>query len=210
VDCYNLTSIGIGAFENCANLKNVALYEGVDSIGENAFKGCDCTIYCMFDEQPETWNTNWNPDGCEVVWLGGAVKTWNISKTAEDDVIAKLYSNIHHQNKWSLFISGKGKMKDYSRYEMPWYFDTSNIASVAILDGVTNIGQYAFYKCTSLTNTVIPDSVTSIGEWAFASCSRLTSINIPEVVTNVGYGAFCDCSNLTSITIPNGVTSIGS
>ena len=38
---------------------------------------------------------------------------------------------------------------------------------VVIPDGVTSIGEGAFYKCSSLTSVMIPRSVTRIGEYAF-------------------------------------------
>ncbi|MBE7041973.1 MAG: leucine-rich repeat domain-containing protein [Ruminococcaceae bacterium] len=74
---------------------------------------------------------------------------------------------------------------------------------------VTTIGEYAFYRCDSLTNITIPNSVTTIGYSAFGDCDRLTSITIPNSVTSIGERAFFDCDSLTSITIPNSVTSIG-
>jgi len=73
---------------------------------------------------------------------------------------------------------------------------------------VTNIGQYAFQCCYSLTSVTIPQGVTSIGQNAFERCSNLTSITIPQSVTSIGRTAFLLCSGLTSITIPQGVTSI--
>ena len=39
-----------------------------------------------------------------------------------------------------------------------------------------NIGDHAFYGCTSLTNITIPDRVTSIGVNAFHSCSNLANV----------------------------------
>ena len=48
---------------------------------------------------------------------------------------------------------------------------------VVILDGVTTIGQNAFYNCESLQSVTIPKSVTSIEYSAFAYCSGLTTIN---------------------------------
>ena len=74
--------------------------------------------------------------------------------------------------------------------------------------GLTRIGVFAFFSCTSLTSVTIPNSVTSIGENAFLACLGLTSITIPNSVTSIGSGAFQECSSLTSITIPNSVTTI--
>ena len=74
---------------------------------------------------------------------------------------------------------------------------------------VTSIGNYTFYKCSSLTSVTLPNSVTSIGELAFFECSSLTSVTIPNSVTSIGEDAFSCCSSLTSITIPESVTSIG-
>ena len=61
----------------------------------------------------------------------------------------------------------------------------------------------------NITEAVIPDGVTSIGDWAFWNCIALTSITIPDSVTSIGKGAFLDCTSLTSVNIPDSVTSIG-
>ena len=117
----------------------------------------------------------------------------------------------------TLTISGSGKMKDY-RYSplsayydnpAPWYSQRDSIKNVFISHGVTQIGDHAFYSCSSLTSINIPSSVTSIRDYAFSWCSSLTSINIPSSVTSIGYYAFYRCSSLTSINIPSSVTSIG-
>ena len=107
-----------------------------------------------------------------------------------------------------LTISGTGNMKDYYSYGSPFYYNSS-IKSVVIEDGVTSIGDEAFYRCDGLTSITIPDSVTSIGSDAFCYCSSLTSVTIGNSVTSIESYAFCLCSSLTSITIPNSVTSIG-
>ena len=74
---------------------------------------------------------------------------------------------------------------------------------------VTQIGEYAFSDCTSLTSVTIPDSVTLIGFGAFRDCTSLTSVTIPDSVTKIGYSAFEGCTSLTDVTIGNGVTEIG-
>jgi len=114
-------------------------------------------------------------------------------------------------NEDTLTIKGKGEMSDYNRYKtktVPWISSRKSITTVIIEDGVTSIGDAAFFDCTSLTSIVIPNSVTSIGNYAFNTCSSLTSIIIPDGVTHIGNSAFFDCSNLTSILIPNGITTI--
>lgn len=83
-----------------------------------------------------------------------------------------------------------------------------DVKNAEIPDGVTRIGNNAFYNCTSLTNVTIPNSMTSIGASAFYNCSGLTSIIIPDGVTTIGDNAFSDCTGLKSITIGNKVTSI--
>ena len=120
----------------------------------------------------------------------------------EGDLTWKLYED------GTLNISGTGAMKDYS-YDSPATRKKDNVKKVVIEDGVTSIGAYAFYNCSSLTDITISGSVTSIGKSAFYNCSSLTDITIPGSVTSIGEIAFSWCSNLTSIEIPSSVTSIG-
>ena len=134
------------------------------------------------------------PD-CDTV-LEKGYTYWN-----EDNLIWKLYED------GTLNISGTGAMKDYDNDPSP-ACRNSNVKKVVIEDGVTSIGNYAFWGCSNLTSITIPDSVTSIGDSAFNTCSSLTSLTIPNSVTSIGDSAFNTCSSLTSITIPDGVTSI--
>ena len=109
-----------------------------------------------------------------------------------------------------LTISGTGEMYDYDySNNSPWNSYKQQIKTININDGVTSIGDYAFFNCKSLTSITIPNSVTSIEYRAFYYCDALTSISIPNSVTSIGDEAFQFCPSLTSITIPNSVTSIG-
>ena len=108
-----------------------------------------------------------------------------------------------------LTISGSGDMHGYDHLGAPWYGIRSPVKSAVIADGVTSIGDSAFFDCTSLTSVTIPDSVTSIGEYAFYNCTSLTSVTIPNSVTSIGEYTFYNCTSLTSVAIPDSVTSIG-
>lgn len=94
-------------------------------------------------------------------------------------------------------------------YARNLYLNDTLITDLTIPESVTSIGNYTFYKCSSLTSVTIGNSVTTIGDWAFLGCRGLTSITISNSVTSIGNYAFYTCSGLTSITIPNSVTSIG-
>lgn len=107
----------------------------------------------------------------------------------------------------TLTISGTGNMEDYYSWSTkPWL--EKSVKTIIINEGVTNIGEYAFYGCRSLASIIISDSVTSIGDYAFEYCSGLTSITIPNSVTSIEAHVFQNCSSLISITIPDSITSI--
>ena len=104
----------------------------------------------------------------------------------------------------TLTISGNGRMGDYDHSNKPW---GSDITQVIIEEGVTYIGQWAFYRC-NLESVSIASTVTSIGDSAFQS-ARLTSITIPEGVTGVGEGAFAECKSLVEVKFPSTLQFIG-
>ena len=69
---------------------------------------------------------------------------------------------------------------------------------MTIPDGVTSIGECAFFGCSSLTSITIPNSVRSIGDWAFENCSRLAVIYCEAESEPEGWSgywkAYCDAT----------------
>ena len=106
----------------------------------------------------------------------------------------------------TLTISGTGKMEDYktsgNTLAFPsWKSYISFVKHVIIEDGVTSIGDAAFYsesyyKSSRLISVAIPSSVTSIGANAFSGCFGLTSIIIPDNVTRIWKDAFLYVPNV--------------
>lgn len=99
-----------------------------------------------------------------------------------------------------------GYLNSYSIFS---YFSNNTVISVTIPNGVTTIGENAFYQCKALTSVTIPDSVTNIESHAFSCCDNLQNITIPTGVTTIGNFAFSLCPKLTVVNIPSNVTSLG-
>ena len=110
----------------------------------------------------------------------------------------------------TLTIKGEGAMRGYSASDKaPWRSFVSQLKSIVIEDGVTAIGQYAFYQCLYVENAEIADSVESIGKAAFEWCHHLRGVVIPEKVTVIPEDAFADCQYLKFVTMEGDVTIIG-
>ncbi len=139
----------------------------------------------------------------------------NAQLKAASDASARS-GNIYSGTDWNLgetdkklVIESDAGMADWciaktSRVET---FYEDKITSVEIKDGVSYIGEEAFFYCQNITSVTIPSSVTSIESGAFDLCTGLPQITIPNSVINIEASAFYGCRQLTEITIPN-ITNI--
>ncbi len=133
-----------------------------------------------------------------------------------------------------MVISGNGAMANYDDYNsLPWKDYMTSIGEVYVEEGVTTIGNSAFFRSSLSSITFEENScLTTIGLDAFYNCTNLQSITIPASVedikshsfrdsglssitfeensclTTIGLNAFYNCTNLQSITIPASVQTI--
>jgi len=215
-DCSALTSVSLpdsmsnrlflDMFEGCTNLKSVDIPDGITDIYEGDLASCPNWADIYYDNWGRVWN--------RVVS--------NVRDSIPDRMNVHFKDNIYDSGScgenvtWTLTadgtltISGTGAMTDYT-YDSrsPWYSCRTYIKRVVMQQGVTSIGDHAFWDCSGLTSVTIPDGVTSIGGDAFSGCAALTSVTIPGSVTSIGGGAFSGCTSLTSVAIPSSVTEIG-
>lgn len=101
----------------------------------------------------------------------------------------------------TLFISGTGATPDYdfSTYtNSPIYKHRTNIKKVVFESGVTTVGNYLFYKYSTIESVTFADTVHTIGECAFCQCTAMSGLlDIPASV--VGESAFYECEKVTSV-----------
>ena len=223
----NVTIIGEGSFQNCSSLTSVDIPENVMRIENKAFGGCSNLNVIKFmgsavqikEDSFENVTATVAYPGNESSWKEevrkdyGGTLTWEsyIADFTVDSGSCGENVNWTLDKSGQLRISGTGEMTNYTNEnenECPWYSYRGQIVSAVIEEGVTSIGNYAFYSLYNLPEINIPDSIVSIGTSALSACSELTSITIPDGVTTIGESAFSSCGNLTSIDIPNSVTSI--
>jgi hypothetical protein len=233
-----ITSIGGNAFSGCTSFTEITIPANVTSIASGAFSGCTNLTDIIIDNDKVTgnWGDRFPADNLSVTFkknigitafynctrLTGVTLTEDVATigtgaftgcTGLTDIIIDTdkVTTTQTSNWQTIFPAGsysvtfKKNVGNYAFYSSTW-----SLTSVTIAEGVTSIGNSAFYNCRSLTGITIPEGVTSIGNSAFYGCTSLTGITIPAGVTSIGQEAFRGCTGLIGITIPAGVMSIGS
>ncbi len=109
----------------------------------------------------------------------------------------------------TLTISGEGEMANYTKNKAPWSDRQKTIQTVIVNQGVTAIGNYAFFNCVALSNISLPDGLKQIGASALSNCKTLASIEMPDTITSIGSYSFAQCSLLQNIELSKGLRKIG-
>lgn len=76
----------------------------------------------------------------------------------------------------------------------------SNLRSIILPDGVTDIGINCFLGCSSMVILELGSSLRTISNNMVADCVSLEEINIPDTVTRIGSYAFARCTSLSTVT----------
>ena len=201
----SVTKIGKNAFLGCFDLMNAEIPSCVTEIEEGAFELCqniqalrifsrNCVIFDSADTICDSTVIFGYAGSTAEAYAQKYARTFEVIPEGQDENtitgtfgIDRMLSYNLNKKTGVLVISGEGKIPDYKIDSYtPWYSYRSLITSVVINDGVTKIGDFAFYGCEELTDIAIPSSIKLIGDAAFASCSSLTEITIPASVKKLG------------------------
>ena len=113
----------------------------------------------------------------------------------------------------TLTFSGNKGIEDFMMDghipEPDWYVWSNKVEHIIINDGITGIGQWAFYAFVKLKTVEMADSVTYIKNEAFASCRNLRSIRLSLNVRNIEGDAFYACERLEHLTLPDTLKTLG-
>ena len=208
----NVRYIAPWAFQNCTALENIDLGNNITQIGQEAFANCESLTSIVLPDSVTSLG--------EMLFKGTKIKSITIPKSVKYATINQTGPLAGSVIEEVIFEEGTKTILHHICSTPPNY--KSYIKHVYIPDGVTSIGNNAFYNCKNLQEVNIPKEVTSIGNEAFYNCSSMTDAvfnyndEIIETTNNGGqlyslsisYNAFYGCSSLTNIKLTDNVKYI--
>ena len=195
-----IESIGSNAFGGCEKLESVELGK-VKSMGNGVFINCPSLKSLKIEGDENLVLSSNTVASWGTNWPGAApletfelgAGTINFNLNGKKDTLKEVKLGDGVKDIPDYFLSGCTKLE-----------------TLEIGNGITKIGNRAFQQ-TNITSIAIPDSVTVIGEQAFNGCTSLTEVNVPKnsKLETIGDGAFYD-TRVLKMYLPGGVKTLGS
>lgn len=179
----DVTKIGNEAFYGATSLIKVYLPDGLIEIGDNAFFGLDYVSSISI------------PRSVEIIGSNPFYGMYSL----EEIIVA--YENKN-------FTVQQGALYNRKTDLLIAYPRCYTASSFVFRDGITGIGDNAFWYNNNMLDIQFPDSLTYIGDSAFSGCSNMTFSDLPISLQVIGPAAFMS-SSITKVTIPATIQSMG-
>ena len=194
------------SFAFCSLMNTVHIPRSVNKIEKFAFSHCDALKDVYFGGTSEEWDS--------IVEYGDGDDSLKNAEIHYETDEFPIHGQCGESATWeysaadkTLVIDGTGKM---FRYDYgggaPWR--DFSIERIIVKDGITSIGDMAFFQTKGLVSVQISDTVTEIESAAFGFCHTMTDIRLSGSLETVGGGAFASCGKLSSVELPASLTDL--
>lgn len=180
-----VTEIAEDAFQFCENLTSVEIPDTVQTIGKNAFWSCHKL-------QHVTLPKNLAAVGDNCFRSCGLLAELEIPVTLQ-----KIGLDAFCDTAWLKNQQTENPLVQVNHILID--ATTCSGTAVEVPDGVTEIGNFAFYNCGNLQKIMLPASVTKIDWGAFWQCSGLETLTVQGNLAKIGESAFSDCTKLSAV-----------
>lgn len=172
-----VTRVGKRAFYGKKDIKEVVLPESLEVIGYEAFYGCaglkEITI----------------PTGVTEIEEYAFVNCTNLFKVNTEDLSA--WCSIYFKSAFANPLFPARHL----------YLNDQKVMRLEIPEGVTSIGDFAFYTSPEFCSVKLPEGLESIGRFAFYDCAGVKEVTLPDSLAYVGQSAFEKCARLNELTV---------
>lgn len=200
---YEATDKGIGGheilpsyiFDHCKNLTSVTLPNGIKQFGNYCFN--ECTNLTTVDNYSSVI------DFGQYAFSKTALTSFDFTGPKANANLKTVAIGMFRgcQALTSVTMPETLRKIDNEAFrECPKF----NLSEGHLPNDLTDIGEYAFWKCTSLSKAIVPVGVTAIAGYVF-ELSGLQEVelksaeNTTNTLTSIGYRAFTDCKSLTNL-----------
>lgn len=181
----DVTSIGEKAFYNCNSIESLTIGSGITSIGRDAFSGCtgELTINGNIPDASSSFLGSFYDSNFTKVTIGHSVTSigkyafynnGNLSEVCISDVAA--WCRIGFGNLYANPLY----------YAHNLYLNGELVTDLVIPNEVDFIEQNTFAYCTSIESITLHEGITEVGDSAFYNCSRLAEVYCKPTTPPIG------------------------
>ncbi len=181
-------------YENNPNIVKVVIQEGVESIGESAFKNCSRLAVVEL------------PKSLKTIETGAFSYCHNLGSIAIPSSVSVISQRAFYycENLKTVDIP-----EGVTEIGVEAFALCQKLAKVTLPNSIQKIGEQAFLSCEGLESINIPEGVTEIMPETFANCRALSSVSLPGSLRSIGNRAFEYCNKLKRIDFKNNLEEIG-